>query len=132
MAALIDVDYLAALIGELADEDRADTLIDIASDLVNEELGTSYDGTTAPERAKQVVAQLVAQALTAEGSDFAVTAEQLGDKRVEYARGARSLMDLSTVEHLLSKLRPSSYSVKTLPPSDGPATTNWWAEVDEP
>ena len=132
MAALIDVDYLTALIGEIADDDRADTLIDIASDLVNEELGTTYDDTTAPQRAKQAVAQLVAQALNSEGSDFAVTAEQLGDKRVEYARGARGLMDIASVEHLLSKLRPSGYSVRTPPSSDGPATTNWWAEVDEP
>jgi len=130
--ALIDIAYLEALYGTVEDEDRADALILIASDLVNEELGSDYDSADAPARAKQAVALLTVEALSATGDDFAVTAEQVGDWRAEYGQGRRA-MNLDTVEHLLRRLRGSAYSVTTPIALDGPlAEADWWTEVNEP
>jgi hypothetical protein len=135
VAGLIDVAYVETISGsEVAegDEARCEALIEIASDLVREEVGTAYTPENAPAKAKQAVCQLVLSALNAPGDESVVKAEQIGDYRVEFSRPG-GVMDISTVEHLLEGLAIRSYSVRTPLALDGVdvGAASYWPFVDD-
>jgi hypothetical protein len=134
MSGLIDVAYVEVIAGrEFEDSDRVEALIDIASDLVREEVGVAYTAETAPSKAKQAVCQLVLSALNAPEGDGEVKAEQIGEYRVEFARRG-GVMDIASVAHLLEGLYVRSYSVRTPPAFDGNTlaeASSWWPFVDD-
>jgi hypothetical protein len=135
VAGLIDVAYVETISGTtIADEDeaRCEALIEIASDLVREEVGVAYTPENAPAKAKQAVCQLVLSALNAPGDDSMVKAEQIGDYRVEFTRPG-GVMDVTTVAPLLEGLAIRSYSVRTPAALDGVdvSSASYWPFVDE-
>lgn len=134
MSGLIDVTYVEVISGRSYDDtDRVEALIEIASDLVREEVGVAYTDEDAPSKAKQAVCALVLSALNAPEGAGEVKAEQIGEYRVEFARQG-GVMDIASVSHLLEGLYVRSYSVRTPAAFDGPLlaeASSWWPFVDD-
>lgn len=124
-ADLVTVAFVEVVYGADVDETRCATLITLASDIVREYCGTTWDDTTVPAQIKLAVAQMVGDAFSNTPADEAsVKAEQIGDYRVEYARASMLSMSTGPYKDVLDKYRRSAYSINAGVPFDGVVVTN--------
>ena len=117
---LVTVGFVQTIRGEDVDEDRCADLITYVSTMVREHTGSSWDADTVPMIVAVTVANIVGDALANTPADeVAVKAEQIGDYRVEYARGAVTNLSLDPYLSVLDKYRPTGYSISAGVPFDG-------------
>lgn len=125
MASLVDIEWIANFTGlNFEDnEERAEFLAEIASDLVLSYCNATWTDLTAPVEARIAVATLTGMGWTAdaEAQGSQLRAEQIGDYRVEFQNSPALAMDVERVAHLLRRYRRATgYSLKTSVPLDGP------------
>lgn len=102
------------------DEMRGTVLITLASDIVREYCGSTWDSSSVPAQIKLVVAQMVGDAYATTPADSAkVKAEQIGDYRVEYAKAAAAAMSTAPYADVLNKFSRRAYSITATVPFDG-------------
>ena len=119
-ADLVTVDFVETIRGETVDATRCADLITYVSDMVREYCGTTWDSDTVPMSIAVTVANIVGDALAnAPADEINVKAEQIGDYRVEYARGAVANLSLDPYLSTLDKYRPTGYSISAGVPFDG-------------
>lgn len=102
------------------DEMRGTVLITLASDIVREYCGTTWDSANCPAQVRLVAAQMVGDAYAVTPSDAAkVKAEQIGDYRIEYAKAAAAAMSTAPYVDVLNKFTRRAYSISAGVPFDG-------------
>lgn len=118
---LVTLSFVEVVYGiDGVDEMRGTVLITLASDVVREYCGTTWDSDTCPAQIKLVVAQMVGDAYAQTPSDAAkVKAEQIGDYRIEYAKAAAAAMSTANYADVLDKYTRRAYSITATVPFDG-------------
>ena len=120
---IVDTEWVSTFTGISFEdnEERADFLVEVASDLVLSYCNQTWTPVTAPIEARIAVAVLVGMGWASDAEAAQLRSEQIGDYRVEFANSPALAMDIDRVAHLLKRYRrASSYSIITRSSLEGP------------